>query len=176
MIRLGVKPGREVSGARRHPWLFSGAVALREGDGSDGRAEVVDSGGTVRAHGSYSPASQILARLWTFDGRVPDAALFRERFEAARRLREAVLPPETTGFRAINSGGDLCPRGLLDLYGDTAVLELLTEGVEKWEADLTDAVNELFQPARLVTRKSGSDRDRGSIAQPTTHDPPRLFH
>lgn len=170
MIRLKLKPGREVSLARRHPWLFSGAVASREGDGSDGRAEVVDSGGTVRAHGSYSPESQILARLWTFDGRVPDAALFLERFEAARRLREAVLPPETTGFRAINSEGDLCPGALLDIYGDTAVLELLTEGVEKWEADLTDAVNELFQPARLVTRKSGSDRDRGSIAQPTTHN------
>jgi 23S rRNA (cytosine1962-C5)-methyltransferase len=130
----------------------------------------VDSGGTVRAHGSYSPESQILARLWTFDGRVPDAALFRERFEAARRLREAVLPRETTGFRAINSEGDLCPGVLLDIYGDTAILDLLTEGVEKWEADLTDAVNELFEPVRLVTRKSGFDRDRGSRAQPTTHD------
>jgi 23S rRNA (cytosine1962-C5)-methyltransferase len=140
-------------------------VASREGDGSDGRAEVVDSGGTVRAHGSYSPESQILARLWTFDGRVPDAALFRERFEAARRLREAVLPPETTGFRAINSEGDLCPGLLLDIYGDTAVLELLTEGAEKWEAGLSDAVNDVFRPARLVTRKSGSDRDRGKGQQ-----------
>lgn len=170
MIRLRLKPGREVSVARRHPWLFSGAVASREGDGSDGRAEVVDSGGTVRAHGSYSPESQILARLWTFDGRVPDAALFRERFEAARRLREAVLPPETTGFRAINSEGDLCPGLLLDIYGDTAVLDLLTDGAEKWEAGLSDAVNEVFRPARLVTRKSGSDRDRGRTAQPTTHN------
>jgi 23S rRNA (cytosine1962-C5)-methyltransferase len=167
MIRLKLKPGREVSLARRHPWLFSGAVASLEGDGSDGRAVVVDSGGTVRAHGSYSPGSQILARLWTFDGRVPDAALFRERFEAAGRLREAVLPPETTGFRAINSEGDLCPGVLLDIYGDTAVLELLTEGVEKWEAEITGAANEIFQPARLVIRRSGSDRDRGS--PPTTH-------
>jgi 23S rRNA (cytosine1962-C5)-methyltransferase len=167
MIRLKLKPGREVSLARRHPWLFSGAVASLEGDGSDGRAVVVDSGGTVRAHGSYSPGSQILARLWTFGGRVPDAALFRERFEAARRLREAVLPPETTGFRAINSEGDLCPGVLLDIYGDTAVLDLLTEGVEKWEAEITGAANEIFQPARLVIRRSGSDRDRGS--PPTTH-------
>src|SRR6202795_3142571 len=170
MIRLRLKPGRDASVARRHPWLFSGAVASREGDGSDGRAEVVDSGGTVRAHGSYSPESQILGRLWTFDGRVPDAALFRERFEAARRLREAVLPPDTTGFRAINSEGDLCPGVLLDIYGDAAVLELLTEGAEKWQADISEVVNEIFRPACLVTRKSGSDRDRGRAAQPTTHD------
>jgi 23S rRNA (cytosine1962-C5)-methyltransferase len=170
MIRLKLKPGREVSVARRHPWLFSGAVASREGDGSDGHAEVVEAGGSVRAHGSYSPESQILTRLWTFDGRVPDKTLFRERFEAARRLREAVVPPDTTGFRALNSEGDLCPGVLLDIYGDTAVLELLTEGVEKWEAGLTDAVNEVFRPANLVTRKSGSDRDRGSTAQLTTHN------
>jgi 23S rRNA (cytosine1962-C5)-methyltransferase len=166
MIRLKLKPGREVSLARRHPWLFSGAVASREGDGSDGRAEVEDSGGTVRAHGSYSPESQILARLWTFDGRVPDAALFRERFEAARRLREAVLPPETTGFRAINSEGDLCPGVLLDIYGDTAVLELLTEGAERWEAGLTEAAREAFSPRELIVRRTGSSRDRGLLPLP----------
>ncbi len=173
MIRLRLKPGRDVSVARRHPWLFSGAVASREGDGSDGHAEIVDSGGFVRARGSYSPESQILARLWTFDGRVPDGTLFRERFEAARRLREAILPPGTSGFRAINSEGDLCPGVLLDIYGDTAVLELLTEGVEKWEADVTDAVKEVFRPIRLVTRRSGSDRDRGSAGPLTTHDAQR---
>src|SRR6266581_11957 len=108
MIRLRLERGREASLDRRHPWLFSGAVASGEGDGSDGLAEVVDSQGVVRAHGSYSPGSQIVARLWSFDGRTPGRELFEERFRAARRLREEVLPPATTGFRAINSEGDLC--------------------------------------------------------------------
>ena len=148
MIRLKLKPGREASVVRRHPWLFSGAVGSREGDGSDGVAEVVDSEGRALARGSYSPESQIVARLWTFDGRSPDASLFRERFEAARRLRRELVTPETTGFRAINSEGDLCPGVLMDLYGDVAVLELLTEGTEKWEADLTKAAQEVFNPAR----------------------------
>jgi 23S rRNA (cytosine1962-C5)-methyltransferase len=161
MIRLVLKPGREVSVARRHPWLFSGALASQEGDGSDGHAEVVDSDGEPRARGSYSPGSQILARLWTFDGRVPDKALFRERFEAARRLRAAVLPPETSGFRAINSEGDLCPGVLMDVYGETGVLELLTEGTEKWEADLTAAARDAFSPGEIVIRRTGSDRDAG---------------
>src|SRR6266508_2766808 len=127
MIRLKLKPGREASVIRRHPWLFSGAVSSRDGDGSDGVAEVVDSSGRALARGSYSPESQILARLWTFDGRAPDASLFQERFEAARRLRREVIAPETTGFRAINSEGDLCPGVLVDVYGDLAVLELVTE-------------------------------------------------
>ena len=104
-----------------------------------------------------------MARLWTLDGRLPDALPFRERFEAARRLRREFLGPETTGFRAINSEGDLCPGVLLDVYGDTAVLELLTEGTEKWEPDLAVAARDVFSPRDLVVRRTGS-----------TGAPPRL--
>ena len=161
MIRLTVKRGREASVLRRHPWLFSGAVASAEGDGADGHAEVVDASGRALARGAYSPASQIVARLWTFDGRAPDGALFRERFAAARRLREAVLPPATTGFRAVNSEGDLCPGVLIDVYGDVAVLELLTEGTQAWRSELEAAMNEVFAPPRGIVRESGAARDRG---------------
>ena len=159
MIRLRLKPGREASVLRRHPWLFSGAVASAEGDGSDGHAEVLSADGMPVARGAYSPDSQILARLWTFDGRAPDAALFRERFEAARSLREEVLPTETTGYRAINSEGDRCPGVLLDVYGDLAILELLTAGTERWGDDLENVAREVFAPSRLIVRKTGSARD-----------------
>ncbi|HWZ86763.1 MAG TPA: class I SAM-dependent rRNA methyltransferase, partial [Thermoanaerobaculia bacterium] len=132
-----------------------------EGDGSDGRAEVVDAGGRALARGAYSPDSQIVARLWTFDGREPDGGLIRERFTAARQLRERVLGPGTTGYRAVNSEGDFCPGVLLDIYGDTAVLELTTAGTEAWRAELEAAVHDVFTPRRLIVRKTGSSRDRG---------------
>ncbi len=160
MIRLLLKPGRDESVRRRHPWLFSGAIASAEGDGSDGLAEVADAAGRVLAHGAYSPGSQIVARLWTFDGRLPGDELFRERFHAARRLREEVLPPETTGYRAVNSEGDACPGVLLDVYGETAVLELLTEGIEAWGAALESAAREAFAPGELIVKRSGGERDR----------------
>jgi 23S rRNA (cytosine1962-C5)-methyltransferase len=161
LIRLTLKRGREASVARRHPWLFSGAVASAEGDGSDGHAEVVGADGRPLARGAYSPDSQILARLWTFDGRVPDGALLRERFAAARKLRLECLPPETTGYRAVNSEGDLCPGVLLDVYGETAVLELLTRGTEVWRPEIEAAVREVFAPSRLIVRETGSARDSG---------------
>ncbi len=145
--------------ARRHPWLFSGAVASAAGDGSDGHAEVVDEGGRDLGRGAYSPDSQILARLWTFDGRIPDGALFRERFAAARKLRQECLPPETTGYRAVNSEGDLCPGVLLDVYGETAVLELLTRGTEIWRPELKAAAREVFARSQLIVRETGSWRD-----------------
>ncbi|MFY9550571.1 MAG: class I SAM-dependent rRNA methyltransferase [Thermoanaerobaculia bacterium] len=161
MIRVVLKPGREASVLRRHPWVFSGAVSSREGDGSDGRAEVADASGRVLGRGAYSPDSQIVARLWTFDGREVDAALFRERFVAARRLRGEILPAETTGFRAVNSEGDWCPGVLLDVYGGAAVLELLTAGTEAWRGELEAAARAVFAPDRLIVRESGAARDRG---------------
>jgi 23S rRNA (cytosine1962-C5)-methyltransferase len=161
LIRLTLKPGRDASVLRRHPWLFSGAVASAEGDGSDGLAEIRDGSGRALAHGAYSPDSQILARIWTFDGRRPDGALFRERLAAARRLRGEILPPETTGYRAVNSEGDLCPGMLLDVYGDAAVLELLTAGTEAWREELEAATRDVFAPGRLIVRTSASSRDRG---------------
>jgi 23S rRNA (cytosine1962-C5)-methyltransferase len=161
LIRLVLKPGRDESVLRRHPWLFSGAVGSREGDEADGMAEVISSDGQALARGAYSPGSQILARLWTFDGRPIEGGLFRERFGAARRLREAVISPDTTGWRAVNSEGDLCPGVLMDVYGETAVLELLTEGTERWRVGLEEAAREAFAPKRLIVRESGSSRDRG---------------
>jgi 23S rRNA (cytosine1962-C5)-methyltransferase len=161
MIRLVLKPGREASVLRRHPWVFSGAVVRIDGDGADGIAEVLDAGGRTLAHGAYSPGSQIVARLWSFDGRVPDGALFRERFEAAARLRRDVIPPQTTGYRAVNSEGDRCPGVLLDLYGETAVLELTTAGTETWRADLEAAARQVFAPGELIIRETGSARDAG---------------
>ncbi len=161
MIRLKLKPGREKSVLRRHPWLFSGAVASREGDGADGHAEVLDAQGQPLARGVYSPESQIVARLWTFDGRTPDRALFEERFRAARSLREEVVPAGTTGFRALNSEGDLCPGVLLDVYGDTAVLELTTGGTQAWRSEIERAVRQIFSPKQLIVRETGSVRDRG---------------
>jgi 23S rRNA (cytosine1962-C5)-methyltransferase len=166
VIRLTLKTGREGSVLRRHPWLFSGAIARTEGDGSDGIAEIVDAKGRVVAYGAYSPGSQIRARLWTFDGRVPDVSLFAERFAAARGLREETIGDATTGFRAVHSEGDRCPGIIVDVYGETAVLELLTEGTEVWADGLEKAARDVFAPGELFVKKSGGARDRGKQEKP----------
>lgn len=161
MIRLVLKAGRDESVRRRHPWLFSGAIAAREGEGSDGIAEVVAADGTPLAYGAYSPRSQIVARLWSFDGRIPATELFRERFAAARALRDRTLSADTTGFRLVNSEGDRCPGVLIDRYGDVGVVEFLTGGTETWSADLEETAREVFALDRWMVRKSGAQRDRG---------------
>ena len=166
MIRIDLKPGRDASVRRRHPWLFSGAVARSSGDPSDGIAEVFSSNGERLGAGAHSPDSQIVARLWVFGGSpAPGRALFDERFQAARRLRAGILPPETTGFRGVHSEGDLCPGVVLDVYGGTGVLELSTRGTETWENDLVAAARSAFALESLVVRRTGAVRDRGGDAR-----------
>jgi 23S rRNA (cytosine1962-C5)-methyltransferase len=164
VIRLVLKPGRDESLRRRHPWVFSGAVASGSGDGSDGVAEIVSARGEPLGIGAYSPRSQIVARIWSFDGRRPGPDLFRERFAAARRLRKEILPPETTGYRAVNSEGDLCPGVLLDVFGEVGVMDLTTEGTARWREDLESVAREAISPERLIVRESGPKRDRGDRA------------
>lgn len=60
--------GREKSLLRRHPWVFSGAVARMEGKAAPGETiDIVDHQGKWLARAALSPASQIRARVWTFD-------------------------------------------------------------------------------------------------------------
>ena len=64
---LKLKPGREKSLLRRHPWIFSGAVAAVEGELAPGETvRVVNARGQFLGLGAYSPASQIRVRVWSW--------------------------------------------------------------------------------------------------------------
>jgi 23S rRNA (cytosine1962-C5)-methyltransferase len=144
---------------RRHPWLFSGAIASALGDGRDGLAEIRSAEGMVLAHGFYSPASQIRARLWTFGAAPPDEALFRRRFEAAAALRRSLAENGTDGYRLVHSEGDGCPGVIVDRFGETAVLLVLTEGAERNAGALERAASDAFGPKRLIVRRVSGERE-----------------
>jgi 23S rRNA (cytosine1962-C5)-methyltransferase len=149
---LTLKPGREESVLRRHPWVFSGAVARSEGDSSDGLAQVRSASGEALGLGLAAPASQIQARLWTFSDEPLDSQLLGSRFAAARTLRERVIPAETSGYRLLHSEGDRTPGLIADRYGDTDVLVFTSEGAGRRSEEITAVFREVFSPARLVVR------------------------
>ena len=67
MAKLILKPSREKSLLRRHPWVFSGAVERVEGKPQSGDTLAVhSSSGAFLGWAAYSPASQIVARVWDF--------------------------------------------------------------------------------------------------------------
>jgi 23S rRNA (cytosine1962-C5)-methyltransferase len=132
-VRVVLHPGREKSVEDGHPWLFSGSVARAEGDHQAPLARVVDAAGRPLGVGLYSPRSQIRVRLLAW-GDVEPAAIDRDFFAArlaeAQALRQAVLPPETTGYRLVNAEGDGLPGWTVDRYGDVLVSQVTSAGLE----------------------------------------------
>jgi len=170
MSFLTLLPGKEKSLLRRHPWIFSGAVAgvegrLRPGD----TVEVRAADGRPLARAAWSPASQIRARVWTFDAEETiDHAFFKRRLAAAVARRQAL--PELAGqqgLRLVHAESDGLPGVIVDRYGDTVVLQLSTAGAEKWRGAIVDAIERVTSCARIYER---SDIDLRTLEglSPTT--------
>ncbi len=130
---LKLKPGREKSLLRHHLWIFSGAVAAVEGEPQAGETvEVLDSNGDFLARAAYSPDSQLMARVWSFDRTENiDADFFGRRIDAALELRRFLgLDNPKGGCRLINSEGDRLPGVVVDRYAEFLVIQILSAGAE----------------------------------------------
>ncbi len=156
MNKLILKPGREKSLKRRHPWVFSGAVARVSGEpGSGETIEVHSSSGEFLALAAYSPQSQIVARVWDWRRREIDGGFFCDRIATALALRERLLPacPAT---RLVHAESDGLPGVVADRYGDIVVLQLSSAGAMRWRDAIADALFDLARPATIYER---SDAD-----------------
>jgi 23S rRNA (cytosine1962-C5)-methyltransferase len=168
--QLTLKPGRERSLLRRHPWVFSGAIAeVRGSVQSGGTVEIRGADGRFLAWAAYSPASQIRARAWSFDeAEVPGPDLFEKRIETALALRRAQVPPETTNaLRLVHGESDGLPGLVADRYADTLVVQLLSAGCERWREALIGILREQSGCARVHERSDTDGRELEGFAVST---------
>jgi len=141
VIRL--KPGRERSVLRQHPWLFSGAIADVDGSPEPGSTvEVTDFAGAWLARGAYSPESQIRVRIWTWEvDEAIDAAFVALRLERSIARRRGLDPEgRTTAFREVHAESDGLPGVIVDRYAGFRVVQLLSAGAERWRPAIVEAL------------------------------------
>ena len=168
--QLTLKPGRERSLLRRHPWVFSGAIAEVRGSVQSGSTvQIRGADGRFLAWAAYSPASQIRARAWSFDeAEVPGPDLFKKRIETALALRRAQVPPETTNaLRLVHGESDGLPGLVADRYADTLVVQLLSAGCERWREALIGILREQSGCARVHERSDTDGRELEGFAAST---------
>lgn len=159
MAELVLKPGKERSVMRRHPWLFAGSVDSLVGRARAGdTVDVVSASGQRLGRAAFSPASQIRARMWCFDAETSiDHAFFKRQVAAsvARRAQHPWLRSQQ-GLRLIHGESDGLPGVIADRYDDVVVLQLTSAGAEKWRdaivAGLVQATG-----CRAVYERSDSD-------------------
>jgi 23S rRNA (cytosine1962-C5)-methyltransferase len=158
MAAIILNARREKSIRRRHPWIFSGAIAGT--DGAPATGETVDirtSDGTILGKGAYSPLSKIRVRVWTFDpGEAVTPGFFRYRLERAIRSRAPLLTVENTACRLVHAESDGLPGVIIDKYGEYIVGQFLTAGAEYWKTTIVSLVGELI-PNRGIYERSDVD-------------------
>jgi 23S rRNA (cytosine1962-C5)-methyltransferase len=161
LARLILKAGREKSLKRRHPWVFSGAVAKVEGEAQAGDTiEVRSADGEWLALAAYSPHSQIRARAWTFNEADIDASFFTRRVEDAANARAALgIDGASSGMRLIHGEADGLPGVIADRYGETAVVQLLSAGADRWRDEIADALCGLPGVERVWERSDADARE-----------------
>ncbi len=161
-------PGRERSVERRHPWIFTGAVAEVQGQPDAGATVAVRAAdGRFLAWAAYSPTSQIVARVWTWDEaeRVDDA-FFGLRVLRAARAR-AGLDAWTDACRLVFAENDGLPGVIADRYGPFVVLQLSSAGADRWRQALAAAFIALPGVAGVYERSDLEVRQREGLAPRT---------
>lgn len=164
---LTLKPGREDSVLRRHPWIFSGAVRNVDGTPRPGDTVLVRSSqGQPLGAAAWSPDSQIRARLWHFEGDRPvDASFFHDRLDVAISRRATILEDgRTDALRLVSSEADGLPGLIADRYGDVLVLQFLSAGAERWRSVLLEALRERLPSTTVYERSDGESREKEGLS------------
>ena len=150
--------GREKSLLRRHPWIFSGGIKYADANIASGSTvDLLSSDKQFLARASYSPTSQIRARVWTFEDEVVDKEFFRKRIRKAIDTRYSIFDASSTdSLRLIYAESDNIPGLIVDRYGDVLVMQCLTAGAEYWKETFADL---LLEETGLSTIYERSDAD-----------------
>ncbi len=164
-----IKPGRERSLQRGHPWIMSGAVEAVRGAPSPGATvDVVNGQGEWFARAAYSPSSQIRCRVWSFNrDETIDAAFFRQRLAVACevRARLGLGAAAAAAVRLVNAESDGLPGVVIDRYADVLVGQFLTVGAELWKETLVAAAMEQTGCRSFYERSDSSAREREGLPE-----------
>ncbi|HLL17791.1 MAG TPA: class I SAM-dependent rRNA methyltransferase [Rubrivivax sp.] len=157
MKAVRLRPGKERSLLRRHPWVFEGSVDKGRADpGETVRVESAD--GRFLAWGAYSGSSMIRVRAWSFDeAERIERAFFERRVEAALALR-ARLGVSSSGVRLVHGEADGLPGLIVDRYGDVLCAQFLAAGSDRWKGVLADVLLQATGADRVYERSDAGVR------------------
>ena len=164
MKTIRLRPGKERSLLRRHPWIFESAIARGAADAGE-TVRVESHEGQFLAWAAFSPVSKIRARVWSFDeSQRIDAAFFKLTCARAVSARTR-FDIQSDALRLVHGESDGLPGLIVDRYGDTLVAQFLSAGAERWKAVLADALLAATGLTRLYERSDASGREREGLPQ-----------
>jgi 23S rRNA (cytosine1962-C5)-methyltransferase len=145
-----------------HPWIFTSDV-LDRGEAQPGDAvAVVDGAGHALGTAHYSSTSQICLRMLSERLLTVDGAFIAERLGEAAMWRERVVS-DTTAYRLVHGEGDRLPGLVIDHYGDSFVIQTLSQGMDRLKNDIAAVLTERFGATGVIARNDAMVRQRESL-------------
>lgn len=130
--KIILKPKKEESLLRFHPWVFSGAIQKIIGKPMEGDVvDVYTSQNEYCATGHYQVGS-IAVRVLSFEGEHPSESFWEKRITEAYLLRKTLGVadnPNNNTYRLVHGEGDSLPGLIVDIYDKTAVLQAHSVGM-----------------------------------------------
>ena len=144
-----LKPHKEESLKRFHPWVFSGAIARVVLDAAHKAAApeegepvtVLSAANEVLGVGHWQVGS-IAVRILAFGVAELPEDFWHERIRAAYRVREALglIRTENDTFRLVHGEGDFLPGLIVDIYAETAVIQAHSVGMHVCRQRIAEAI------------------------------------
>lgn len=142
-----LKPGKEDSFRRFHPWVFSGAIQRVEGNPTEGDVVTVeDWQGNFVGVGHYQIGS-IAIRILSFSPVEIDLSFYRERLQVAYDMRRSLGLENgeyNNAYRLVHGEGDNLPGLIIDIYNNTAVMQAHSPGMHYARHTLAQALKEVM--------------------------------
>jgi len=159
-----LRQGRESAVKRRHPWIFSGAIADRRGTLQRGcLVDVRSKDGALLGCGHWGTRG-IAVRLLSFEEVSNEHELIHAKLTNAMQVRQRlglVGSFSTTGYRLVHAEGDELPGLVIDLYADTAVVQCHSAGMWRVKDSIQDSLLRLQELGltKVVFRRVESQID-----------------
>lgn len=159
-----LKPGKEQSVKRLHPWIFSGALSSSEGNPQAGDlVALCDSKKNILGFG-HAGTGSIAVRMLHFGNEFPEN-FWSNAIEKAVNLRKQVLRGDTNCYRLIHGEGDGLPGLVIDVYDTIAVIQFHDFGMYLRKEELTSAIRTHLPGIKGIVSKSSD-----TLQQPTPKD------
>ena len=163
MTTVHLKPHKEESLLRFHPWVFSGAIRSIELDADYPHAQpqegeivkVLDCKGNTLGLGHYQIGS-IAVRILEFGVEELPTDFWKKRITAAYGVRESLglVTEDNNTYRLIHGEGDFLPGLIVDVYADTAVIQAHSVGMHYHREEIAQAIVEVVTEVDKVYYKS----------------------
>ena len=148
-----------------HPWIYEGAVDRLTREAADGEiVQVKDNKNRFLGIGLYNSQSRIRIRMLSRERRQIDRAFFRERIDAALKVRQRNLS-NASSFRLVNAESDFLSGLIVDKYEDILVVQISSLGMDQRKDDIVAVLHELLAPKAIIERSDMASRKFEGLAE-----------